>query len=125
MNLGELSKILDQTAKSYISENGKLIKEIVPSLMGKPIDKKNIKKVINPFLDEIFNKVDKKVKNKLNWRLEEFIPEALSSITERNFHLHNADKTGLINPNNAIALIIMFVNHACMPLDHGLSIHNI
>jgi hypothetical protein len=116
MNFGELADTLTTTAKSY--RNGILLKEIAPRLAGKLLSRDTVRQVLEPFVEQLMPKLPEDVQRMIKRRLEEHTKSA-ALIMRTNAHMHNADNSGLMSQNNADAILVDFVNFACVPLDLG------
>ena len=51
MNFGQLADVLTGNAKSY--RNGKLANEIVPQLIGQPINEQTVRQMVEPYITQV------------------------------------------------------------------------
>ena len=117
MLMREFMDVLVGGAKIY--RNKELIPIILPGLLGKQIDSALVVKLIAPFVAEVAPKLDNSALQKLLRGLAEFVPDAMESV-KRNNHMNTANGSGILDEEHAEALLVSFVNIACMPCDLAL-----
>ncbi|MCX6757384.1 MAG: hypothetical protein NTZ44_00660 [Candidatus Nomurabacteria bacterium] len=114
MNLGELANRLTTDAKVF--RNKKLITEVLPKVNGQEITEENVKKFINEFLTQV--KLPADVRDVIDLKLGDYSKRALNSI-RRNNHMNDYESGNTFNQISAEAILVDFINYACMPLDLG------
>lgn len=114
MFIGEFADILTNTARLY--RNGELALDILPKLIGQAIDEKIVRQIIEPYIALILPQVSVDTRQMVINRFERYAPRALMHL-HINTHMHHADASGLVSQENADAILTMFVNEACIPLD--------
>ena len=117
MNFGQLAHVLTNNAKLY--RNGKLATEIVPRLVGQPITELEVRQVVEPYIVQINPYLPAETQQMVRTRFEQYAPKALERL-KVNSHMHQADESGLMSQNNADAILTIFVNETCAPLDLAL-----
>lgn len=117
MTLGELATLMVAKAKAF--RNAILIPTIVPTLTGQDITEDVVRAIVGPFVEDVSHDLPEDVASMISKRFEEFVPDAMQSVL-RNRHMNDADETNLVNVDNADALLVAFVNEACVPLDLAL-----
>lgn len=117
MKFGQLADILVKDAVSY--RNGMLVTEIVPQLVGQPIDERVVRQMVEPYIAQVNPHLPAKIQQMVRSRFEKYAPKALERMRV-NLHMHQADESGLVSQDNADAILTIFVNEACAPLDLGL-----
>lgn len=117
MLMREFIDILVSGAKIY--RNEKLIPIVLPGLLGKQIDSAMVVKIIGPFVAEVAPHLDDSALQKLLRGFAEFVPDAMESV-KRNNHMNTANGSGILDEEHADALLVSFVNIACMPCDLAL-----
>ena len=117
MNLGELAEFLVKIAKTY--RNIVLVNEIVPKLNGQKINEETVRKIIGPYLELVETELSPDIMNRLRLQLKGFALSALVTM-KRNSHMHDAGDSDMLTQKSADALLALFVNEACMPLDLAL-----
>ena len=117
MNFGQLADVLTGNAKSY--RNGKLANEIVPQLIGQPINEQTVRQMVEPYITQVNSHLPAETQQMVRSRFETYAPKALERVRV-NSHMHHADESGLVLQANADAILTIFVNEACAPLDLAL-----
>jgi len=113
MTLGKLKKLLTENVVVY--RNGKLAKEIIPRLAGKPIHLV-AQEILESFIVFIEGELTETAYARLNSHREHFLLNTQKYLdTYKPFH--KGDETGLLNRNNADALIISFINKVIAPME--------
>lgn len=113
MKYAELANLLTGKAKGYRNQ---LVSNIVPKLQGQPITTEVIHEVLNPYLESVRLKVLPEVAQMLDKRFEEWVPQAVESV-RRDSHMNQAQGESVLSPDWAEALLVSFVNRACIPMD--------
>lgn len=118
MKLGAVADVLIEGARRY--RNSPNAEAKLASSTGRPIDTDLAKELITPLLtlcNEVITEEDVRVG--LQERLKKWAPSALERI-HLNQHMNTAGGGSTLNQDTADALIVDFVNFACIPLDLGL-----
>jgi len=122
VNFAQLADVLVKTAKQFYKEG--LINEIVTELCGSKITDDVVSKVLNPYVTMAELSLPLDVQQMIRTRLDEFVPRALEQI-RIDSHMNQADESDTLTQNNAEALLVAFVNQACIPLDLAFYTQNL
>lgn len=117
MNLGQLANILTDNAKLF--RNGKLVTEILPQLVGHQIDEQVVRQVVEPYIAQVNPLLPTDIQQKVRSHFEKYAPNAMERVRV-NSHMHRADESGLVSQDNVDAILTIFVNEVCAPLDLAL-----
>lgn len=118
MLTGDFVNLIVPQAETY--RNGERIQQIIESLNGQRISPEVTRQIIEPFVELVCQHLTEEgVKQGLKRRLDAWLPDA-KTLIERNRHMHDASDTKTLNRDSADALLVSFVNYACIPLDLAL-----
>lgn len=116
MNYGQIADLLTEAAQDFY--NKRLTNEILPTIVGQEINEDTVKKLIKPYLSNIkMPKVN--LKHLQQTVLDVYSKDALQCI-QRNTHMNDYDGSSVFSQENAEAVLVGFVNYACIPLDLAL-----
>ncbi len=95
------------------------VSEIVPKFQGQQINDEVVRGLLQPYLDAVQVKLLPDMALQLKQRFEHFVSCAVESV-RRDAHMNEARGESVLDEKWADALLVSFVNRACMPLDLGL-----
>jgi hypothetical protein len=114
MNLGEFAGVMETLGIAY--RNGDAYRGLVKQLSGKEVDGNTVSAILDPFVALVLPTVPAETKQKVSHCLEQFIPKAQKHL-HANKHMHDAGDSTIVSENTADAVLVLFINSACMPLD--------
>jgi hypothetical protein len=105
------------TSVAIFFRNGQLKGVIVPSLEGQPMTEEVVRKVLEAYTLQLRPYLPEEIRPVIDQRVDDFVPRAVKQI-EIDQHMNYA--TGdTMTLENAEAILVAFVNFACMPMDLG------
>lgn len=117
MNLDQLADVLVANAKKYRNEN--LVKGIVPKLSGRQVTREIVQWILDPYFSQIMAILPSDAGSCVSKRFKDYVPKALDCV-KVNTHMHKSRQTESLDQDLADALLVGFVNQACIPLDLAL-----
>ena len=115
MNLGELATRLSTAGTEFYQRRFTI--EIFPKFAGQKITETSVKEFILSFLLQVELPVN--VKHIIDKKLNDYAKDALESI-KRNDHMNDYVGGDTFDLISAEAILVDFINYACMPLDLGM-----
>ena len=116
VNSEELVDLLVDKARQYRKQ---LVEEAVPKFKGQHITEEMVRLLLDPYLRMTQEATPFGAASMLERRFREFVPQAIESV-RRDSHMNDASGDSVLDEKWAEAMLVSFVNQACMPLDLGL-----
>ena len=121
MELGEFGKIATSVAIPYA--RGQLQGVIVPALSGKIITEEMVRHILEIYATQLKPYLPPDVRPGIDARVDHFAPRAMKQVA---IDRHMNDASGdTMTKENAEAILVAFVNFACIPMDLAFYTRNL
>ncbi len=115
MNLGQLASVLTEAAKMFAKEK---LPNKLTEIGGVKITNESVQSFLEFFLKQVTLPAD--IGNVMQNRLIKYIEQGVLESIKRNNHMNDYIEGDTFDIISADAILVDFVNYACMPLDLGM-----
>ncbi len=103
------------TSVAIFFRNGQLKGVVAPSLEGQPMTDEVVRKVLEAYTLQLKPYLPEEFRPSIDQRVDQFVPRAVKQI---GIDQHMNEATGdTMTLKNAEAILVAFVNFACIPMD--------
>ncbi len=114
MNLVQYAEAILTNAQRY--RNGELLTTVLPKLRGQQLSPDVVRELLEPYMKQLRQDLSARYYTSLLGRLDEYVPVAMERVAQHR-HRNTMDGTGMVTQKNCDAVLIEFVNEACVETD--------